>query len=198
MTVSITSGEFKGRKIETPEEGTHPMGAREKLALFNMVGDIVAGARVLDAYAGSGALGFEALSRGAEKVDFVEKAHRAHKIIRKNAQALGVMERCNFYNMSVEAFALSLVPNGRLLPGTDLTALQRYDLIVADPPYDKYDPTVIDDLWFFLRDNNGILVLSHPTDEAPQFLWGELLTTRNYAGAHISVYRKRDLGAQYA
>ena len=63
--VRITAGNYKGKVLATPGEGTHPMGERERLALFNMVGNDLTGANVLDAYAGSGILGAEALSRWA-------------------------------------------------------------------------------------------------------------------------------------
>ena len=66
--VRITSGSYKGRRVATPGGKTHPMGNREKIALFNMVSEYLPGSRVLDAYAGSGALGIEALSRGAAEV----------------------------------------------------------------------------------------------------------------------------------
>ena len=71
-TIKIASGIFRGRSIKSPKSSlTHPMGAREKLALFNMIVDDLPGSLVLDAFAGSGALGIEALSRGASEVVFV-------------------------------------------------------------------------------------------------------------------------------
>ena len=72
--IKITSGKFRGRVIKSPNSRlTHPMGAREKLALFNMINDFLPGAQVLDAFAGSGALGIEAISRGAKSAAFIEK-----------------------------------------------------------------------------------------------------------------------------
>ena len=72
--IKITSGIFRGRNISTPGGKTHPMGERERLALFNMISEYLPKAAVLDAYAGSGALGIEAISRGADKVLFVDKS----------------------------------------------------------------------------------------------------------------------------
>ena len=81
--IKITSGKYRGRTIKSPNSKlTHPMGAREKLAMFNMISEYLSGAVVLDVYAGSGALGIEALSRGASYAMFVEKNPRTAGIIR--------------------------------------------------------------------------------------------------------------------
>ena len=86
--VTVTSGKYRGRRILTPGLGTHPMGSREKLALFNMLTGKIEGATVLDAFAGSGALGIEALSRGAFKVIFVDNSKKATEVISKNLDTL--------------------------------------------------------------------------------------------------------------
>lgn len=85
----VISGRHRGVNLRSPlHASTHPMGAREKLALFNMVN--VEGARVLDAYAGSGALGIEALSRGACEVIFVEANRAVGKVLQENLDKIGV------------------------------------------------------------------------------------------------------------
>ena len=168
--VRITSGKYRNRILKTPEVGTHPMGAREKLALFNMVTDILPDALVLDAFAGSGALGIEALSRGANEVVFVEKSAKACKMIRENLQSL---------ELTAEVLCENVV---------NFTTDRRFDLIIADPPYDKFEPLEIEHLGQFMK-NGGALVLSHP-GEAPDFDGFESRTTRQYAAAHISVYIK--------
>ena len=78
----ITSGNYRGRKIATPGGKTHPMGERERLALFNMIGPFIPEAMVLDAFSGSGALGIEALSRGAKHVVFVDIDKKAFETIK--------------------------------------------------------------------------------------------------------------------
>jgi 16S rRNA (guanine966-N2)-methyltransferase len=101
--------------------GVRPTPARVKEALFSILGGRLAGARVLDLYAGSGALGFEALSRGAAHVTFVEADARTAKLIAETARRLGIGERT----------ALVVAPAERAtarLPGT-------FDLVLADPPY---------------------------------------------------------------
>ena len=169
-TVKITSGLYRNRTIKTPGEGAHPMGAREKLALFNMVAGFLPGARVLDAYAGSGALGLEALSRGAGEVVFIEKSPKAARIIRENLATLGV--EAEIMTQDVVIF----------------TTDKRFGVILADPPYDDFKLAGVEHLAMLLADG-GILVLSHP-GEAPDLPSLTLEKSRSYAGATISIYRK--------
>ena len=168
--VKIISGKYKGLTIATPGGKTHPMGARERLALFNMIGEYLSGASVLDAFSGSGALGIEALSRGASRVTFVEKDQKAVQVIRTNLKKT---------NASKEA---------TVVKGDAYEINGQFDLVMADPPYDEFDATKILVLEKLVRPS-GILVLSHP-DEAPIVPEMELLKTRQYAAAHISIYAK--------
>lgn len=116
----IVAGEHKGRKLRTPPgQGTRPTSDRVREALFSILGP-VDGLRVLDLYAGSGALGIEALSRGAAAATFVESDGWAAEAIRANLAAIGregdeVVERD--------------------VPGW-LRSAGRYDLVFCDPPYD--------------------------------------------------------------
>ena len=169
-TVRITSGEYKGRKIATPGGGTHPMGERERLALFNMIAKYLPGARVLDAYAGSGALGIEALSRGANNAVFIEKSPKAAKVVKNNLELLGAS-----FDLVVGDVA-------------SYTTLEKFDVILVDPPYNSFDLTGLEHLTQFL-DNDGVLVLSHP-GEPPELPGLKLQKTRKYAAAHLSVYVK--------
>lgn len=174
----ITGGKFKGQTIETPDTGrTHPMGERERIALFNMLGDSVKGNHVLDAYAGSGALGIEAISRGAQFVLFMDKSRVACRTIDDNLKKLGL------YGYH----------GGALLgdvPRVAATATDRFDIVFADPPYDKYEPRMIECLVPLVAEGIGaLLVVSHP-DEAPDLPGMTLLKTKKYAGAHISIYQK--------
>ena len=169
--IKITSGEFRGRSIASPNLGTtHPMGAREKLALFNMISDYLPGAAVLDAYAGSGALGIEALSRGASYAIFVEKNHRAAQTIRNNLAGLDLTTISKVYECSVEKFS----------------APEKFDIIFADPPYDNFKATEVNSLSAFLKEA-GVLVLSHPGD-APKLDGLALQKAKAYASARVSIY----------
>ena len=92
--VKITSGLFRGRELKAPQNGiTHPMGSREKLALFNSLNEKIEGKIILDVFAGTGALGLEALSRGATHVTFIEADKKAAEILKQNAILLGVFEK---------------------------------------------------------------------------------------------------------
>lgn len=172
-TIQITSGKLRGRSIGSPNlKTTHPMGAREKLALFNMIADYLPGANVLDAYAGSGALGIEALSRGANYAMFVEKNARAAAMIHKNLTELGLLECAGVSEWDAKNF----------LPA------ENFDVIIADPPYDNFELSGIESLARFLKEG-GMFVLSHPGD-APEISGLKLLKTRRYAAAQISIYTR--------
>lgn len=168
--VRITSGKYRGRKLLTPGGATHPMGERERLALFNMISSHLAGATVLDAFAGSGALGVEALSRGASDVVFIEKNAEATRVIRDNLRELGA---------EAEIF------KGRVsdYQGADD---RKFEVILADPPYDDFDATEVASLTHLLKPG-GVFVLSHP-GEAPEIQGLKLVKTNRYAGARISIY----------
>ena len=169
-TLRITSGKYRGRNIATPGGATHPMGERERLALFNMISPFIAGASVLDAFAGSGSLGIEALSRGAREVVFVEQNPKAVTIIRKNLDGLGIQAK---------------IIGGKV---SNYETQNQFDLIIADPPYDAFDLEEVVTLIKHLKDH-GIFILSHP-NEAPEVPGVTLDKSRKYANATISIYCK--------
>lgn len=128
----IVAGKLKGRTIVAPEgQGTRPTSDRARQAVFNVLEHAswskpLEGMRVIDLFAGSGALGFEAISRGAAFALFVETDDEARGAIRENADAYGVMGRTRVHRRS----AIDL--GGR--PGSDGEA---FDLAFLDPPYRK-------------------------------------------------------------
>lgn len=176
-SLRVLSGDFKGQRLVSPHSSaTHPMGAREKLALLNRLAPYLAEAKVLDAYAGSGALGIEALSRGAAEVVFVEQAPRVAGVIRTNLQRLG---------LTAEVFTESV---GNFLQRPEYQEF--FDVIIADPPYDQFDPAQVAGLTLVLRPQ-GILALSYPAQlETPTFPGLQLLSDHKYAGARIALYQK--------
>lgn len=122
----LTGGEFNGRTIHAPANlKTRPTQAKLRQALFNSIQARIPDANVLDWFAGSGALGFEALSRGAARVVFVEASKPAAKLIRKNAELLGVEDRIEIHAENVESSWLDQEPTPHL-----------HDLVLADPPYE--------------------------------------------------------------
>jgi len=128
----IVAGSLKGRSIVTPEgQGTRPTSDRARQAVFNVLehaawAEPLDGMRVMDLYAGSGALGFEAISRGAAFALFVETDEEARGAIRENADACHVMARTRVHRRS----ATDLGPR----PGSDGEA---FDMAFLDPPYRK-------------------------------------------------------------
>lgn len=123
--IRITGGELRGREVKTPPGArTRPTLAKVRQALFNSIQSSVPDARVLDLFAGSGALGFEALSRGASSVVFVESSRQAVKVLEFNAQTLGVAARVTILCEPLEKL---IAREGLAGP---------FDLVLADPPYE--------------------------------------------------------------
>jgi 16S rRNA (guanine966-N2)-methyltransferase len=120
----IVSGLYGGRRLVAPKgDVARPTQDRVREAWFSILGDEVREARVLDLFAGSGALGLEALSRGAASAEFVEKARQSLIALESNIEALGVQE-------------MSKVRKGDALKVAKSLVLGSYDLVFADPPYD--------------------------------------------------------------
>lgn len=140
----IIAGELKGRKLKTPDwEGLRPTSDKLRETLFNVVGARLAGARVLDHYAGTGAIGIEALSRGAAHVTFVDTDARALKLIEANVRHCGVTDR------------YVIIRSPQSLPAESI------DLAVLDPPYDEPDLTASIAAAEPLIAPGGLLVLEH-------------------------------------
>jgi 16S rRNA (guanine966-N2)-methyltransferase len=119
----VIAGRYRGRRLQAPRgAATRPTSDRVREALFSVLGERVEGARVLDLFAGSGALGIEALSRGAAEVTFVDSAPAAIGAIRANLEALGA------------AGEVRRADARRFLGGAP-PAARKYDLVFLDPPY---------------------------------------------------------------
>jgi 16S rRNA (guanine966-N2)-methyltransferase len=127
----IISGSARGRRLAVPASGVRPTGDRAREGLFNSLNSMLDldGARVLDLYAGSGALGLEALSRGAEEVVLVENGPKVLPVLRANVAAVGLP------GARVVAGPVSSVVAG--------PAFAAFDLVLADPPYAIGVPQVI-------------------------------------------------------
>src|SRR6185503_16631358 len=131
----IVAGKWRGRRIDAPsDDRVRPTGDRVREAWMSIVNPWLAGARVLDLFAGSGALGLEALSRGAEVVDFVDVSPKSIAAVRANAQALG-------------AGPEAVVHRGDALAFVEKLAARAYDVAFADPPYDLGLATQLAERW---------------------------------------------------
>ncbi len=119
----VIAGRYRGRRLQAPPgEATRPTSDRVREALFSVLGARVEGAQVLDLFAGSGALGIEALSRGAAAATFVDTAPAAIRALRANLEALG-------------ASAEVRRSDARRFLGGASAAARQYDLVFLDPPY---------------------------------------------------------------
>ena len=164
----IIAGEFKGRRLKAPAGRTvRPTGDRVKEAWFSILQQSIPDARVLDLFAGSGALGFEALSRGAAAVDFVENHKASLAAIHDNAATLNVAARITLHRSDAMRFA------ERLQPGA-------YDVAFADPPYAS---DAAGDLAKLFRDKPFARVLS-VEHAAAQAIEGD--DTRRYGDTAIT------------
>ena len=145
--IRITGGENRSRLLETPNTTlTKPTMDKVRAAVFNALGDAVKNAKVLDLFAGSGSYGFEALSRGAKEVTFVDFSYEAIKVIKKNASNLN-RENVEILNYDVLGY---LNQNSK-----------EFDIIFADPPYklDVYEALVKTLIERKIISDNGIIVL---------------------------------------
>ena len=152
----IIAGSLKGRRLKTPNwDGLRPTSDKLRETLFNILAPRVDGARVVDGFAGTGAIGLEALSRGAAHVTFVEQDRRAAALIEENASACGVKGR---YTIACGDF-VALAPR--------VGAAGAFDLILLDPPYDA--GTVRDALDQAARmlSVGGLVVLERATRQEP-------------------------------
>ncbi|MGE5691624.1 MAG: 16S rRNA (guanine(966)-N(2))-methyltransferase RsmD [Pseudomonadota bacterium] len=174
----IIAGSRKGHRIQAPKgTDTRPTGDRVREAAFNLIGP-VDGAEVLDLYAGSGAMGLEALSRGAARVTFVEADRGACRAIDANLEKLRLSGARVVQADAVRALAAE-VSSGR-----------RYDLVLVDPPYgdlagvlpslDRYLPPLLG--------ADGLVVVESSSREEPDLPALTLRTSRRYGSARLTLF----------
>jgi 16S rRNA (guanine(966)-N(2))-methyltransferase RsmD len=165
MSLRIIAGELKGRRLETPDwAGLRPTSDRLRETLFNVLAPSVRGARVLDGFAGTGAVGIEALSRGAAHVTFVERDPRAVRLIQGNLSRCGVNDR---YAIIRAGFADA---SAKLDEG--------WDIVFLDPPYGQAELDGALAAAEPLVGRSGILVVEHATRDRPPAHAGSLTLTR--------------------
>lgn len=173
----ISGGSLRGRKLEVPGFA-RPTEGRVREALFSILGSAVQGARVLDLFAGSGAVAFEALSRGASQVDLVDASRATKSLLSRSRDRLGIPEK--------QAQVHRLV-----LPATLPFPPHSFDLVFADPPYEFsllsrllaiVTPVIAESGWFVLEHSSRI---PPPAGQAELVL----LRTRIYGGSALSIYR---------
>jgi 16S rRNA (guanine(966)-N(2))-methyltransferase RsmD len=169
----IIAGELKGRRLKTPAwDGLRPTSDKLRETLFNVIAARVAGARVLDLYAGTGAIGIEALSRGARHVTFVENDTRAIRLIEQNLRAAGVSDRC-----AIIRFRLGT----RHDSNDSLRSLEAasFDVIFLDPPYDEPDLAAVIAFAQPLLLPGGLVVVEHARKRSVPERVGQLVRRRD-------------------
>ncbi len=181
MNIRVIGGEFGGRLLDAPPgRRMHPMGERIRNALFNSIGSKVQGARVLDAFAGTGAVGLEALSRGAEHVTFIERDRLLQKILAGNIERLGVEDRTTLIRGSVASWA-------------ETADKEAFDIILVDPPYHDTQFSTVARLFDLLKPS-ALMVLSHPgKGEVPTKTGVVVVDNRSYGNADLTFYRQGDV-----
>jgi 16S rRNA (guanine966-N2)-methyltransferase len=186
----ITGGDMLGRSIRVPRDSVRPTQDRVREALFSSLQTCIPEARVLDLFAGSGAVGLGALSRGASRVCWVEEDRQVFRILKGNVSKLvGSDPRVKYIQADVFKF---------LRKGL---AESRYDIIFADPPYQKRyltegEPTATRLLQAVaesgLLESGGLFVLEQGSDEAvPESDLWDLIKDKRYGGTQLRFFRTK-------
>ena len=173
----IITGTLKGREFKSPHgHKTHPMSDKVRGAMFNVLGD-VEGLSILDSFAGSGALAFEAVSRGAKSVVAIDKDSAAHRILELNAKELA-MSQVKVVKANAAGWSLH-------------NAQKKFDIVILDPPYEDLQPNLMEKLIKRHLKEGGIAVLSYPgREKLPVFDKTVLAANKNYGDAQLAFYRK--------
>jgi 16S rRNA (guanine966-N2)-methyltransferase len=176
----VIAGRAGGIRLVSPKAGVRPTMDRVKAAIFSSLGEIVIAARVLDLFAGTGALGIEALSRGAESALFVEDDRQSVAAIEKNLKAAGFRGRIR--SADVFRFLQNAAPNG-----------ETFRIVFADPPYEKmesgerYTDKLLSDATLpNLIEPDGIFVLEkRPSESMPESKLWNLIRRKTYGATEV-------------
>lgn len=183
----IIAGTLRGRRLVAPKgQATRPTTDRVREAWFSILGPLEG--TVLDLYAGTGALGFEALSRGAERAVFVESSRAAQAAIEKNAETLGVSQRVVLIKAEVESCRASL------------TRLGPFELVLTDPPWtaiDQSEKALARLPWPEIVAPQGQVVIGHPKKRPVDLRAPSLTLVKQRAwGDSAATFLVRDATAQ--
>ena len=173
----IIAGSLGGRNFDAPKgKRTHPMSEKVRGGLFSVLGDIN-GLNLLDAFGGSGAISFEAISRGANSALTIEIDKKAHQTVVSNTKILGLEGKVKAISANVSGWS-------------DNNPAAQFDIVVAAPPYDNLQVGLLQKLVRHARPK-GLFVLDWPgKKDVPSFEGLELLKQKNYGDAQLAFYRK--------
>lgn len=173
--MKVITGTLRGRVVQTLEgERTRPTAQRVKEALFSAIQFDIEGRRVLDAFAGSGQLGIEALSRGAASCVFVDSAREAAELVRRNVAALGVGALSTVLCQDTMAYLR--------------TARERFDLVFLDPPYAAGLLIPALEAAAEITEPGGILVCESANDAMLPETAGAFSLYRSYSYSHVKLW----------
>ncbi|MHC1741918.1 MAG: 16S rRNA (guanine(966)-N(2))-methyltransferase RsmD [Syntrophobacteraceae bacterium] len=178
----IVAGSLRGRRLETPKGGgIRPTADRVREALFSIIADRLDQATVLDLFAGTGALGLEALSRGASQAIFVDQSQEAIRLVRSNIARCGVQDRTDVIHASAEAALRQLSKRG-----------MSFQLIFLDPPYAKGILERILPQLVPVAAGGAMVIAEHGAKELPPEQSGPWQRTRErrYGDTTISFYER--------
>ncbi len=173
----IIAGFYRSRALEAPAgPATRPTSDRLRETLFNVLAPRIEGARFLDLYAGSGAVGMEALSRGAASVEFVERAPAALAVLKKNLDRLGLTAGFRIHGAGVGSVLRKMKP-------AMSNSAAAFDVVFLDPPYDaatEYAATLelLGGAAMGLLSDGAVVIAEHRKKERLEKRYGELTRTR--------------------
>ena len=182
----IIAGKYRGRKIARPVSvSVRPTKDRIRESVFSCIGGFPPGTQVLDLFAGSGSYGLEALSRGAEKVLFVDNDPYCCSIISANISSLGIdKDLCGVLSAEVFSSMRSFASSGN-----------RFELVFADPPYNTgmAKKALIMTERYDILNPSGLLIIEHNTEESPGTGAGTvtLFRQKTYKDTTVSYFRRR-------
>jgi 16S rRNA (guanine(966)-N(2))-methyltransferase RsmD len=171
IPMRVIAGSLKGRRLKTPDwDGLRPTSDKLRETLFNVLAPRIAGARVLDACAGTGALGIEALSRGASFVTFIEQDRRAQALIAENLAHCRIESGYNLVRGGV----------ARAVAALQASAFEPFDIVLLDPPYAVPGHTALMKIDALVA-REGVAVLEHSRRAATPEQSGRLVRVRQIA-----------------
>jgi 16S rRNA (guanine966-N2)-methyltransferase len=179
----VVAGELGGRRLKAPAgTATRPTAEKVRAAIFNILGAPADDLRVLDLYAGAGAMGLEALSRGAAHATFVDKDGGAARVVGDNVAALGVGERARVLRLDAAAAVRKL-------------AGERFDWIFVDPPYGSDEVARVLPLLGELLADGGVVVVEHDRRREPEAQAGVLFRAdvRKYGDTRVAFFHRHDV-----
>lgn len=169
----IISGKYKSQKIEYPKKSpTRPVSQKVRGAIFSVLSDTLSGSRVLDIFAGSGALGIEAISRGAEEAIFVDKNSEACKTIQKNITDLKIEVPTKVIKKEAKSYLL--------------LSQDKFDIIFLDPPYEDFNLHLVNSTINLLK-STGVMVVSCSSRSDTQGMDGsiQIIQHKTYGDTQI-------------